>query len=62
MRNLKAGDRITFWSGSSLLHSAIVNSSTNCTSKLGHLGVYKTTITEIESFYSSSSTQAYIPK
>lgn len=61
MRNLQAGDRITFWSGSTLLHSAIVNSSTECTSKLGHYGVYKTTITEMKDFYGSSSTQAYIP-
>lgn len=61
LRNLVSGDRITFRSGSSLLHSAIVNSSTQCTSKLGHYGVYKTTISEMESFYGSSSTKAYIP-
>lgn len=62
MRNIQSGDRITFWSGSTLLHSAIVNSATNCTSKLGHYGVYKTTISEMKSFYGSSSTEAYIPK
>lgn len=61
MRNLKSGDRITFWSNSSLLHSAIVNSPTQCTSKLGHYGVYKTTISEMKSFYGASSTQAYLP-
>lgn len=61
MRDLQSGDRITFWSGSTLLHSAIVNSSAACTSKLGHYGVYKTTISEMESFYGSSTTQAYIP-
>lgn len=61
MRSWQSGDRITFWSDSTLLHSAIVNSATNCTSKLGHYGVYKTTISEMESFYGSSSMQAYIP-
>lgn len=61
MRNLQSGDRVTFWSGSTLLHSAIVNSATSCTSKLGHYGVYTTTISEMESFYGSSSIQAYIP-
>lgn len=62
MRSWQSGDRITFWSGSTLLHSAIVNSSTTCTSKLGHYGVYKTTISEMKSFYDSSSVEAYIPK
>lgn len=61
MRNLQAGDRITFWSNGTLLHSAIVNSSTTCTSKLGHYGVYKTTISEMKSFYGSTTTDAYIP-
>lgn len=61
MRNWQSGDRVTFWSGSNLLHSAIVNSSTSCTSKLGHYGVYTTTISEMESFYGSSSIKAYIP-
>ena len=61
MRNWQSGDRVTFWSGSTLLHSAIVNSATSCTSKLGHYGVYTTTISEMESFYGSSSIQAYIP-
>ena len=36
-------------------------SATSCTSKLGHYGVYTTTISEMESFYGSSSIQAYIP-
>lgn len=62
MRNLQSGDRITFWSGGALLHSAIVDSMTTCTSKLGHYGVYQTTISEMESFYGASSTEAYIPK
>lgn len=62
MRNWQSGDRITFWSGSTLLHSAIVNSSSTCTSKLGHYGVYKTTITEMKNLYNSSSVEAYIPK
>lgn len=62
MRTLQSGDRITFWSNSSLLHSAVVNSSTQCTSKLGHYGVYKTTISEMKSFYGSSTTQPYIPR
>lgn len=62
MRNWQSGDRITFWSGSTLLHSAIVNSSSTCTSKLGHYGVYKTTISEMKSLYNSSSVEAYIPK
>ena len=33
----------------------------SCTSKLVHYGVYTTTISEMESFYGSSSIQAYIP-
>lgn len=61
MRNLQAGDRITFWNNSSLLHSAIVNSSTTCTSKLGHYGVYRTTISEMKSFYNTTTTSSYIP-
>lgn len=63
MRNWQAGDRITFWNNSSLLHSAILNSSTTCTSKLGHYGVYKTTISEMESFYNTTTkTSVYIPQ
>lgn len=62
MRNLQSGDKITFWNQNGLLHSASVNSSTACTSKLGHYGVYKTTITEMKTFYDSSSTTAYVPK
>lgn len=62
MRNPQSGDRITFWKNGSLLHSAIINSLTNCTSKLGHYGVYKTTISEMESYYNSTTTETYIPK
>ena len=61
MRNLQAGDRITFWSDGKLFHSSIINCVTTCTSKLGHYGVYQTTISEMESYYGSSTTQSYIP-
>ena len=61
MRDIKSGDRITFWKNGSIQHSAIVNSSKKCTSKLGHLGVYKTTISEMKNMY-GSTTSAYIPK
>ncbi len=61
MRSLKSGDRITFWKDGNILHSAVVKSSKKCASKLGHFGVYKTTISEMKSFYGSTSTKSYIP-
>ena len=61
MRTLQAGDRITFWNENGLQHSAIVNSSTKCTSKIGHYGLYKTTITEMKDMYEASTTKAFIP-
>lgn len=61
MRTIKSGDRITFWAGQALKHSAIVTSSARCTSKMGHWGVYNTSISEMTSFYGASSTKAYIP-
>lgn len=61
MRPIQSGDRITFWSGQNLLHSARVTSSTRCASKIGHWGVYNTSISEMVSYYGASTTKAYIP-
>ncbi len=57
--NLQADDRITFWSSGKIAHSAIAESSTVCRSKLGHWGIYRTTISEMESFYGASSIEVY---
>ena len=62
MRNPQASDKTIFWKNGSLLHSAIVSSLTNCSSKLGHYGVYKATIAEMESIYGSTTKSYYIPK
>ncbi len=61
MRTITSGDRITFWNNSSLQHSAVIYSSTQCTSKLGHYGVYRTTISEMISLYGATATKAYLP-
>lgn len=63
MRNPKSGDKIIFYDSNGFaLHSAILTSSTKCKSKLGSLGVYKTTISDMMSLYPASSSQTYLPK
>ncbi len=61
MRSIQAGDRITFSNDSVLQHSAIAENSTECTSKLGHYGIYTTTINEMEALYNAPDIQVYIP-
>lgn len=61
-RPYKAGDRILFLDNDEPVHSAIVDSSVDCTSKLGHYGVYRTTISEMVYEYNASGNQVYIPK
>ena len=44
-----------------LVHSVIMVSSTKCVSKLGHGGVYITTLKEIKKQYNAKNIQVYIP-
>ena len=52
---LAAGDKMLFFKGSALQHSAILTSATRCRSKLGSAGVYKTTIKEMKNMYGTTT-------
>lgn len=57
---LASGNKMLFFSGSALQHSAILISSKKCKSKLGACGVYKTTIKEMKELYDAPNIKTYI--
>ena len=59
--NLKKDYRVILFDSKGLVHSVIIVSSTKCVSKLGHGGVYITTLKEIKKQYNAKNIQVYIP-
>ncbi len=59
--NLKKDYRVILFDSKGLVHSVIMVSSTKCVSKLGHGGVYITTLKEIKKQYNAKNIQVYIP-
>lgn len=57
-----SGDKVLFFTGSNLQHSAVLTGTSTCISKLGQAGVYRTTVNEMKSLYNAPTTQFYIPK
>lgn len=58
----KAGSREIFLNSDGLQHSAILNSTKVCTSKLGHLGVVRASVQDIKTFYGCNKTEIYLVK
>ena len=58
---MKKDYRVILFDSKGLVHSVIMVSSTKCVSKLGHGGVYITTLKEIKKQYNAKNIQVYIP-
>lgn len=57
----KSGNKITFWNSSALQHSANAIGTNKCTSKMGHYGVYTTSINDMKTMY-GSTIKTYVAK